>query len=64
MPYKLSIIEQLELWQKRKGASTEDMAKVIGVTPQNYLRRKRLNSFTSAELEKIAEFLGFVIEFT
>ena len=63
MPYKLSIVEQIEIWQKRKGKTTEDMASLLGISPQNYLRRKRLNSFSSAEIEKIAEDLGFAIEF-
>lgn len=63
MPYNLSIVEQIELWQKRKGKSTEDMASLLGVSPQNYLRRKRLNSFSSAEIEKIAKYLEFTIEF-
>lgn len=63
MPYNLTIVEQIDLWQKRKGVPTEKLASLLGVTPQNYLRRKRQNSFTSSELEKIAEFLGFTIEF-
>ena len=63
MPYKLTIVEQIDLWQKRKGVPTEEMASILGVTPQNYLRRKRQNSFSSSELEKIADYLGFSIEF-
>ena len=63
MPYNLSIVEQIDLWQKRQGKTTDEMASLLGVSPQNYLRRKRLNSFSSAELEKIADFLGFTIEF-
>lgn len=63
MAYKLSIVEQIEILQKRKSVSNDELAKLLHVTPQNILRRKRLNSFSSSELELIAEHLGFSIEF-
>ena len=63
MSTKLTIVEQLDIWQKRMKVSNNEMASILGVTSQNYLRRKRLNSFTSAELELIVDRLGLVIEF-
>ena len=61
MDLNLTIIEQIKIWQNRKGATTEELAAVIGVSSQNYSRRQRLNSFSSEELEKIAEYLGCVV---
>ena len=63
MSTKLSIVEQIDVWQKRKKVSNQEMAVLLGITSQNYIRRKRLNSFTSAELEIIADHLGLSIEF-
>ena len=64
MQVKLTIPEQIMILQKRKGMTSEDMAAILGVTAQNYLRRLRLNSFSSAELEKIAEVFECNIQFS
>lgn len=64
MQVKLTIPEQIMILQKRKNMSSDDMAAILGVAKQNYLRRLRLNNFTSAELEKIAEVFECSIQFS
>lgn len=62
MAINLTIVEQIKILQDRNNVSTKTMAEIIGVTPQNYSRRIRLNSFSSEELEKIADFFQYSIE--
>ena len=62
MTIDLTIVEQIKILQKRNNITSEKMAEVIGVTSQNYLRRLRLNSFTSEEIEKIAVFFNCSVE--
>lgn len=64
MKMQLNIPEQLIILQRRNDKTTEELAAVIGVTSQNYNRRLRLNSFTSQELEKLAEYLKCTVEIT
>lgn len=63
MDVKLTIPEQIIILQKRRGISREEMASALGISLQGYSRRLRGNSFSSAELEKIADILGCTIEF-
>ena len=63
MDVKLTIPEQIIILQKRRGLSREEMASALGVSLQGYSRRLRGNSFSSDELEKIAEILNCTIEF-
>ena len=64
MSYNLSIVEQIEYWQNKNGVTTEALAALLNVSYQSFMRRKRLNSFTSAELEKIAEYFNLTIDFS
>ena len=63
MDVKLTISEQIIILQKRRGLSREDMAAALGISLQGYSRRLRGNSFSSAELERVAEVLECTIEF-
>ncbi len=58
----MSISERIRVLCVRSNISMAELARRIGVSPQSLSGRMRRESFTIAELEKIAEAAGAVFE--
>lgn len=59
---KMTISEQIKILCIRKNISLAELARRLGTTPQNLNAKLKRESFTVAELEKIANVLGVTFE--
>lgn len=58
----MTISEQIKILCIRKNISLAELARRLGTTPQNLNAKLKRESFTVAELEKIANVLGVTFE--
>jgi transcriptional regulator with XRE-family HTH domain len=51
--------EKIRILLLKQGSRKEkDIAELLGIEPQSLSRKMKVNNFTQAEMEKIADFLG------
>lgn len=58
----MTISEQIRILCVRKNMSLAELARRLDTTPQNFNAKLKRESFTVAELEKIAEVSGVTFE--
>ncbi len=58
----MTISEQIRILCVRKNMSLAELARRLNTTPQNFNSKLKRESFTVAELEKIAEVSGVTFE--
>lgn len=58
----MTISEQIRILCIRKNMSLAELARRLNTTPQNFNSKLKRESFTVAELEKIAEVSGVTFE--
>lgn len=55
----LTICEQIKILSNRAGVSLADLARMVGDSPQNFSQKMKRDNFRVADLEKIADVLGY-----
>ena len=58
----MTISEQVRVLCERKKISLAELARRLNTTPQNFNAKLKRESFTVADLEKIAEVVGVTFE--
>ena len=54
----MDIATKIRLAAKYAGISEAELARRFGITPQNLSQRFKVDKFTTAEIEKMAEAMG------
>ena len=57
---KITTAEKIRILSKRKNKTVSDLARDLGISPQNLHDRLKRNDFRESDLVKIADALGVV----